>query len=124
MASTAQLLVIARDDSRDDDDTLYSGVRLRRHFGGVSHMWLRRRLQTDANFPRPVYIGSIPFYRLGDVRRWEAGLPTAPPPMQVALGKQGVEVLKEARRKRKSEAPPPVRPVRRRRRPAKALEPE
>jgi hypothetical protein len=124
MASSALPPAIARDDSRDDDDTLYSGVRLRRDFGGVSHMWLRRRLAADPTFPRPVYIGSIPFWRLGGVRRWEASLPTAPPPTAIAAGERATEIAKtRGKEKPKAEpldAPTPQRRPRRPRSPPEA----
>jgi hypothetical protein len=99
------------DMSRDDDDTLYSSVRLRRFFGGVSHMWVRRRLAADPDFPKPHYVGSIPFWRLGDVRAWWESRPTTPPPSSVTAGERGTEIAK-ARRKKAEPAPvvaPPAR---------------
>lgn len=90
------------DIGRDDDDTLYSSVRLRRFFGGVSHMWVRRRLAADPDFPKPRYVGSIPFWRLGDVRAWWESRPTTPPPASVEAGERGTEIAK-ARRKEKAE---------------------
>jgi hypothetical protein len=110
------------DDARYDDETLLDGIKTRDRYGGKSHMWLKRQMK-KTGFPAPIYIGTIPHWKLGNLRRWENGLPTTPPPAQVARGKQGVEVLKEARRNKKPEAPPPPPPVRRRRRPAKALDP-
>ena len=99
------------DDSRYDDETLLDGKATLRRYSPPdrpkSHMWLKRRQQTDPNFPKPIYIGIYPFFRLGALRRWEDGLPTAPPAAQVALGKQGVEVLKEARRRKKEPQDPP-----------------
>jgi predicted DNA-binding transcriptional regulator AlpA len=104
------------DTRRDDDDTFINGQRLRRVFGGVSHMWVRRRLAADPDFPKPRYVGSIPFWRLGDVRAWWESRPTTPPPASVEAGERGTEIAK-ARRKEKAEAGPFVAPAARRPRP-------
>jgi hypothetical protein len=99
------------DDSRYDDETLLDGIATRERYGGHSHMWLRRQMQKNG-FPKPIYIGPVPHWRLGQLRRWEDGLPTTPPPAQVALGVQGVEVLREARARKKAQGPaPPPKPT-------------
>lgn len=38
--------------------------------GGVSDMWLWRRLNGDPTFPRPIYIGKRRFWREADVVAW------------------------------------------------------
>ena len=38
--------------------------------GGVSDMWLWRRLKEDPTFPRPVYIARRRFWREADVLQW------------------------------------------------------
>ena len=38
--------------------------------GGVSDMWLWRRLKDDPQFPRPVYIARRRFWREADVLAW------------------------------------------------------
>lgn len=38
--------------------------------GGVSDMWLWRRLDADPSFPRPVYISKRRFWREADVVAW------------------------------------------------------
>jgi hypothetical protein len=96
------------DDPRYADETLLDGKATRQRYspkdGPIkSPMWLKRR---GPNFPRPIFIGIHPHYRLGQLRRWEDGLSNTPPPAQLALGAQGVEVLKEARAKKKAEAAP------------------
>ena len=100
------------DDARHDDETLLDGIKTRDRYGGKSHMWLKRQMKRTG-FPAPIYIGTIPHWKLGNLRRWENGLPTTPPPAQVARGKQGVEVLKEARRRKQKphKAPPPAKPA-------------
>ena len=105
---------------RDDDDTFIDGVGLRRLFGGVSHMWVKRQMQTRG-FPRPHYVGSYPYWSLRAVRAWWTSQPTTPPPVQVVAGERGVEVLKEARRRKKAEAAPSLKPAGRRAHPPKPL---
>jgi predicted DNA-binding transcriptional regulator AlpA len=46
-------------------------------YGGVSHMWLVRRLK-DAGFPSPIIFGGIRFWKLSDLERWEKDQKTAP----------------------------------------------
>jgi hypothetical protein len=98
----------ARDD---DDDTFIDGITLRRLCGGRSHMWVKRQAARHATFPKARYVNLTPFYRLGDLRAWWASLPTVPPPSQMALGAQGVEVLKEARARKKAQGPAPPEPT-------------
>lgn len=38
--------------------------------GGVSDMWVWRRLNSDPTFPRPVYIGRRRFWREAEVIAW------------------------------------------------------
>lgn len=57
------------------DDNLIRTSDVRARYGGVSHMWVERRLADDPNFPRPVYIAKRRFWRLGDLVNWERGLP-------------------------------------------------
>jgi predicted DNA-binding transcriptional regulator AlpA len=38
--------------------------------GGVSDMWIWRRLDRDPTFPRPVYIAKRRFWRERDVLQW------------------------------------------------------
>jgi hypothetical protein len=90
----------------DNDDTFVDGVGLRKLFNGVSHMWPKRQMARDPSFPRPRYVGIIPYWSLRALRAWWASLPTEPPPSSIAAGVQGLEVLKEARRNKNAVAPP------------------
>ena len=38
--------------------------QLRHRYGGVSHMWIERRLVDDPEFPKPVYFGARRFWAL------------------------------------------------------------
>jgi hypothetical protein len=59
----------------DPDEVLQSSRQAREFFGGVSEMWLVRRLaeeaaEGDMPFPRPVQIGKRNYWKLGDLRAW------------------------------------------------------
>jgi hypothetical protein len=48
-----------------------STQQLRERYGGVSHMWIERRLNDDAQFPRPAYFGRRRFWSLAAIAAWE-----------------------------------------------------
>lgn len=50
-----------------------TAAQLRERYGGVSHMWVQRRLQNDATFPRPVKLGGslIRLWDLDGIEAWE-----------------------------------------------------
>jgi hypothetical protein len=45
--------------------------QLRNRYGGVSHMWIERRLVEDPEFPRLVYFGARRFWALAALEAWE-----------------------------------------------------
>jgi predicted DNA-binding transcriptional regulator AlpA len=54
------------------EEPVYISTRqLRYRYGGVSHMWIERRLADDPEFPKPVYFGGRRFWRLTAVEVWE-----------------------------------------------------
>ncbi|MDI3564937.1 hypothetical protein [Bradyrhizobium sp. Arg816] len=57
--------------SADDPNALIPTSQLRARYGGVSHMWVERRLKDDPAFPRPLYIAKRRFWRLGELATWE-----------------------------------------------------
>jgi hypothetical protein len=61
----------------DNDDTLIGSAKVKKRYGGVSSMWIERRLASDPNFPRPIYIAKRRFWRLGDLVAWERSLKAA-----------------------------------------------
>ena len=60
---------------------LIPAADVRRRYGGVSHMWLERRLANPrSGFPRPLYIGPRRYWRLAELVAWEQTLARAPEP--------------------------------------------
>lgn len=53
------------------NNSLIPTAQVRARYGGVSHMWVERRLKDDPNFPRPLYIAKRRFWRLGELIAWE-----------------------------------------------------
>ena len=50
--------------------------QLRDRYGGVSHMWVERRLQNDPTFPRPIYIGRLRYFEVEKLAAWERAVAT------------------------------------------------
>jgi predicted DNA-binding transcriptional regulator AlpA len=48
-----------------------SAPQVCQRYGGVSAMWLARKLQGDATFPRPVYFGRLRFFKIEELVAWE-----------------------------------------------------
>jgi predicted DNA-binding transcriptional regulator AlpA len=56
-----------------DDDTLLTSNQTRARVGNVSHMCLWRWMRDErVLFPQPVQINRRNYWRLGDLRRWQA----------------------------------------------------
>lgn len=55
----------------NDDDTLIPTAQVRARYGGVSHMWIERRLADDPLFPRPLYIAKRRYWRVAELSAWE-----------------------------------------------------
>lgn len=45
--------------------------QLQKRYGGRSHMWIERRLAADPDFPRPIYVGRLRFWRLDQIEEYE-----------------------------------------------------
>lgn len=55
----------------DDDEALMTSRQVREHYGGVSDMWLYRKLKDPSlDFPRPIVIAKRNYWRRGDIRKW------------------------------------------------------
>jgi hypothetical protein len=48
-----------------------SAAQLRARYGGVSHMWIERKLQGDPAFPRPKYFGRLRFWAITELEAYE-----------------------------------------------------
>jgi hypothetical protein len=48
-----------------------SSRQVRDRYGGVSHMWLERRMQSDPRFPRPKKFGRLRFFELKRLEEYE-----------------------------------------------------
>jgi predicted DNA-binding transcriptional regulator AlpA len=56
-----------------DDDTLLTSAQARARVGGVTTMCIWRWMRDDrVKFPAPVKINARNYWRLGDLRRWQA----------------------------------------------------
>jgi predicted DNA-binding transcriptional regulator AlpA len=51
--------------------TWLTAAQVRARYGGVSHMWLVRRLADDPNFPRAVKLGRLRFFDEAELEAWE-----------------------------------------------------
>ena len=58
-----------------DTPTLVPAAQVRQRYGGVSTMWLERRLKNpESGFPKPIYIGRRRYWRLEELVAWERSL--------------------------------------------------
>jgi predicted DNA-binding transcriptional regulator AlpA len=56
-----------------DDDTLLTSAQMRARVGGVSTMCIWRWMRDPrVQFPHPVKLNSRNYWRLGDLRQWQA----------------------------------------------------
>jgi predicted DNA-binding transcriptional regulator AlpA len=74
----------------DSQDPLIPAGQVRERFGGVSVMWIHRRLHDDSGFPRPLYIGRLRFWRLSELVAWEEHLPRTNPQRVPPTVRKGV----------------------------------
>jgi predicted DNA-binding transcriptional regulator AlpA len=61
---------IVRRTHQSNDSEFLTAAQMMARYGGVSHMWLLRRLAKDG-FPKPVYFGGLRFWRRTEVEQWE-----------------------------------------------------
>ncbi len=52
-------------------DEFKTSAQVKVRYGGVSDMWLYRRLRDDSGFPHPIIIKRRRFWRLSDLVAWE-----------------------------------------------------
>ena len=46
-------------------------AQLCERYGGVSFMWIERRLETDPDFPRPLKFGRLRYFDIAQLEQWE-----------------------------------------------------
>jgi len=65
--------------SKLDSQPVYVGTNgVRTFFGDKSRMWIARRLKNDPKFPRPVYFGKLPHWRIDWLELYASQAPTTP----------------------------------------------
>lgn len=58
--------------AQTDDGTVWLNyAAIRKRFGGVSGMWIYRRLHDSSGFPQPTYFGRLRYWRLTEIETWE-----------------------------------------------------
>lgn len=63
----------AKPQSVLDDDALLTAAQTRARIGGVSAMCIWRWMRDErVQFPAPIKINNRNYWRLGDLRRWQA----------------------------------------------------
>ena len=68
--STLTPTTLVRRTQQSNDSEFLTAAQLMARYGGVSHMWIRRRQAADG-FPKPVYFGRLRFWRRADIEQWE-----------------------------------------------------
>jgi predicted DNA-binding transcriptional regulator AlpA len=54
------------------EQSVYIPTRqLRDRYGGVSQMWIERRMADDPAFPKPVYFGARRYWPIAALEAWE-----------------------------------------------------
>lgn len=64
--------------SHDDSPVLIPTGQLRARYGNVSDTWVDRRLASNPDFPRPVYIGNRRFWKIKELEQYECDLARSP----------------------------------------------
>jgi hypothetical protein len=88
-----------------------AGVRVL--FGGVSIMWVERRLDDDPTFPKPIYIAGKRFWEVEELEGWIAAQPRTPPAFLAAAGEAGKAAAAAGRASKaaKRAEQPPAKPT-------------
>lgn len=68
--------------SEETKPTLIRTRAVQNFFGGVSRMWIHRRLADDTTFPKPVWIGGERFFRLGELEAYAKDAANRAPPLK------------------------------------------
>ena len=65
-----------------------SAPQVLERYGGRSHMWLVRKIQTDPRFPKPTYFGRLRFFELAELEAYERACAAARRPNKAPLIEQ------------------------------------
>jgi hypothetical protein len=63
--------------------------RVLSYFGGVSSMWIERKLESDLSFPRPRYISGKRYWEADELDAWVEAQPRTPPAFLAVAGERG-----------------------------------
>jgi predicted DNA-binding transcriptional regulator AlpA len=66
--------------SQDQKPNLIRTRAVQTFFGGVSRMWIYRRLTDDADFPKPIWIGGERFFNAAELESYVKFAADRPPP--------------------------------------------
>ena len=68
--STLTPSTLVRRAHQSNESEYLTAAQLTARYGGVSHMWLIRRMTKDG-FPKPSYFGRLRFWRRTEIESWE-----------------------------------------------------
>jgi predicted DNA-binding transcriptional regulator AlpA len=68
--STLTPATLVRRTQQSTDSEYLTAAQVMTRYGGVSHMWLVRRMAKDA-FPKPAYFGRLRFWQRTEIEQWE-----------------------------------------------------
>ena len=68
--STLTPTTLVRRTQQSNDAEYLTAAQLMARYGGVSHMWILRRMAKDG-FPKPVYFGRLRFWHRAEIEQWE-----------------------------------------------------
>jgi predicted DNA-binding transcriptional regulator AlpA len=67
----------------------HTSAEVRRRYGGVSDMWISRRLNDNSGFPKPLVINRRRFWRLSELLAWEQKRAAASKPKPTSRSARG-----------------------------------
>jgi hypothetical protein len=82
---------------------LLPSPRARTFFGGVSAMWLERRLDDDPSFPRPRYISGKRYWEVEELAAWVEAQPREAPDRVAGAGPRGKAAAQRGRETKAAE---------------------
>jgi hypothetical protein len=72
------MTIIRRPPRPVPSDAVYiSRTQLQNRWGGVSHMWIERRLKDNPDFPKPKFMGRLRFWKISELEAYERSCATS-----------------------------------------------